>query len=201
MKALTLMEIATMISAAGTLALAAASVYQLRRNRKDSLHPMVYPETIAIESQPVNASSANASSADESPRITDSSVALRGEDQPTDTPPDVHADTLTIRRLIVALRNYGSGPAIDMKFAVVIDEQEVPVESVKRDGSPRLFLNLSSEETVQVELILRPLKVRHRSNVRVRVRYRSVFREQLMRDYTVLAAVGQAPIVNIAGNL
>ncbi|MCF8564323.1 hypothetical protein LLE49_06140 [Alicyclobacillus tolerans] len=196
MKALTLMEIATMISAAGTLALAAASVYQLRRNRKDSLHPMVYPETIAIESQP-----ANASSADESPRITDSSVALRGEDQPTDTPPDVHADTLTIRRLIVALRNYGSGPAIDMKFAVVIDEQEVPVESVKRDGSPRLFLNLSSEETVQVELILRPLKVRHRSNVRVRVRYRSVFREQLMRDYTVLAAVGQAPIVNIAGNL
>lgn len=53
MKVLSLLEISSALSTAGTIAIAAIALYQVRRSSRDSVQPLVYPEYVQVDGKTV----------------------------------------------------------------------------------------------------------------------------------------------------
>lgn len=175
--ALTLMDLATLASAIGTLGLAITSWYQIRQSRRDSLHPLVYAESAWLD---VN-------------RTQRAQV---------------------MRSVRINLKNYGTGPALDLQFSVRASfgdrEQQnakpsavhtVPVRAVIKAGQSVPYMNLAPSQETSVELALESSDIGPRSDgpVIIEVRYRSVFREHLHRAFTVGYLDDLAVITNVSG--
>lgn len=170
------MELATLISAVGTLGLAITSVYQMRRGRKDSLHPMLYADSIWLE-------------------------AGKQDD-----------GQLALHRICIHLKNYGTGPALDVQFSASVQENakqphptrwlRLSIGQLIRAGQTVEFMNLAPNQEAQVELQVVPGEgpsLLHSQPMRIQVSYRSVFREHLRREFTSCISEGHAPLTNIAG--
>lgn len=173
--ALTLMDLATLASAIGTLGLAITSWYQMRQSRRDSLHPLVYAESAWV---------------------------------------DTHDDNAALLQTVrINLKNYGTGPALDLKFGVRASVgarshssnpsavMNVPVHNVRKAGQFIPYMNLAPNQEVSVELALETSNIGPRADgpVIIDVVYRSVFREQLTRAFTVECTDGLAAITNVSG--
>lgn len=134
LKSLTLLEIASSLSAMGSIAIAATTLYQVRRNSREAVLPLVYPEF-------------------------------------------VHVDGKTLQ---VRLRNYGRGPAIDVQMTLYVEGRPVYYTAYK--GKERVtFLNIATGEFEDLTLHVD----RATSDVRIRVRYKSVLREKFYRNIRV----------------
>ncbi|KPV44464.1 hypothetical protein [Alicyclobacillus ferrooxydans] len=176
--ALTLMDLATLASAIGTLGLAITSWYQMRRSRRDSLHPLVYAESAWVDTGVVN----------------------------TGCP--------ILSSVRINLKNYGTGPALDLKFMVrgTVGEREpsdvrsamhtVPIHAVLKAGQSVPYMNLAPNQEVSVELALEASAIGPRADgpVVIEVHYRSVFRQHLHRAFTVECLGGLASITNVDGS-
>ncbi|QSO47028.1 hypothetical protein [Alicyclobacillus mengziensis] len=175
--ALTLMDLATLASAIGTLGLAITSWYQIRQSRRDSLHPLVYAESAWL----------------------DVNQTQRAQ---------------VMRSVRINLKNYGTGPALDLQFSVRAsfgdrDQQSVkpsavhtvPVRAVIKAGQSVPYMNLAPNQETSVELALESSDIGPRSDgpVVIEVHYRSVFREHLHRAFTVGCLDGLAVITNVSG--
>lgn len=179
MKILTIIEFATIISAVGTLGLAITSVYQMRRGRKDALHPMVYADSIWLDAVP-------------------------------------NDDTqLLLHRICIHLKNYGTGPALDVQFwARTQLHVQLPqdgqagtwfplrIGQLVRAGQAVEFMNLAPNQEALVELRLvaedNP-SLRAGQPLVIQLGYRSVFREHLRREFTSSVGAGHSPLTHIAG--
>lgn len=176
MKTLTIMELSTLVSAFGTLALAITSVYQMRRTRKDSLHPMLYADSIWLEADPAD----------------------RG---------------LNLQRIFVHLRNYGTGPALDIQFTVRVQHPEsfpgaghtpLPIQQIVRSGQAIEYMNMASSQEAQIELLLEPGVAQSLPSgcpLTIEVGYRSVYKERMKRTFSLHSGAGHAPIEEVAGSI
>lgn len=176
MKTLTIMELATLISAVGTLALAVTSVYQMRRVRKDSLHPMVYADAIWMDTEP-------------------------GGSQ------------VQLERIFLRIKNYGTGPAIDLRFNLHPDTSDragtapfdpLAIVEISKGGQRIEYMNLAPSEEAQMELRLDPMRIQPLNQgqpLRLEIGYRSVFRQNLCRFFTIHFGEGHTPITNVSGSL
>ncbi|MCL6454063.1 MAG: hypothetical protein K6T78_10680 [Alicyclobacillus sp.] len=179
MKPLTIMELATLASAAGTLALACTSFYQLRRGRKDQLHPMVYADALWLDA--------------------------------TRSAP--HADDLQLERICLHLKNYGTGPALDVRFRAKVQTPrsngtaawvELPIDQLVNAGEAVQYMNLAPNEDARVELRMDAKSVQRvqpGQPLSIRLSYRSVFREHLRREFTSCTGSGHLPLLRVRGTL
>lgn len=174
--ALTLMDLATLSSAVGTLGLAITSWYQMRQSRRDSLHPLVYAESAWFDVEPVQSVEIlktvriNLKNYGTGPALNlqfgvRASVGDRGQSQ---TPSAIH---------------------------------KVPIRTVVKAGQSVPYMNLAPNQEVSVELALESSEIGPRSDgpLIIDVFYRSVFREHLNRAFTVQCMNGLAAITNVSG--
>lgn len=134
LKALSLLEISSALSTVGTIAIAAITLYQVRRGSRDSVQPLVYPEYVQVDGKTV----------------------------------------------YVKLRNYGQGPAIDVQLTLYVNGRPAYYMAYK-EKQRVTFLNIATNESEELVLHADPCS----TNLKIRVRYKSVLREQFYREIIV----------------
>lgn len=175
--ALTLMDLATLSSAIGTLGLAITSWYQMSQSRRDSLHPIVYAESVWLDLE-------SGSRVDEILHKVRINIKNYGTGPALNLQFGVQASVGT-----------------RAKSGVPSAVHPVPIEVIMKAGQSVPYMNLAPNQEVSVELVLESSAIGPRADgpLIIDVYYRTVFRQRLNRAFTVESLNGLAVITNVAG--